>query len=90
MRLVVVFIAVYLLIAVFYVWRDMLETNVVREAFYIGRYRRDRHLIPLIWIALLWLPVTAHSFYVDRLRPRELITLSFFLVALATIWLISN
>jgi hypothetical protein len=47
MRLIVVFVGAYLLTAIFYVWRDMSETSVVREAFYIGRYRQDRRLVPL-------------------------------------------
>lgn len=94
MRLFVAFISAYLLTAAFWVWRDMSETNIAREAFYIGRYRHDRRLLPLISVALFWFPATAHSFFVDRFQlrylRRELVALSFFVIALTTVWLISN
>jgi len=94
MRLAVVFVAAYFLTAAFWVWRDMSETNINREPFYIGRYRRDRRLIPLVSVALFWLPASAHSFYVDRFQlrylRRELVALSFFGIASVAIWLISN
>jgi hypothetical protein len=62
----------------------MSETNVAREAFYIGRYRQDRRFVPLILVALFWFPASANSFYVDRFQMRylrrERVALSFFVI----------
>ncbi len=94
MRFVVVFFTAYLLTAVFYAWRDMVEPSVIRQVGYIRNYRRDHRLLSLILSSLLGLPASLHCLYIDslalRYHRREWRTVAFFLVALAVIWRATN
>jgi hypothetical protein len=91
MRLAVVLILAYQTAAIYYVWRDFNERNIVRMKPYVMSYRKTGGWAALLPFGIGWIiGAGANAYFRGRLVAQEIAPFAVFFVAAALFWIISN
>lgn len=91
MRVIVALALAYFAAAVFYVWRDLSERNIVRMKPYAMAYRRTGKTSSLLLHGLGWIVgVTVNASMRGRLSNYEVGPIAVFFVAAVVAYWISN
>jgi len=91
MRLAVVSILAYLTAAIYYLWRDLAEHNIVRVKPYVISYRETGDWVALLPVGICWvIGAGANAYFKKRLAGPEMAPFAVFFGAAAMFWIISN
>lgn len=94
MRLAVVLILAYLMAAIYYLWRDLAEHNIVRvKPYVIISNRETGYWVALLPVGISWVigaGANANAYFKRRLAGPEMAPFAVFFGAAAMFWIISN